>query len=88
MRTVVNVHFKNLDEIESFLTITQNMESDVFLKQGSIQIDAKSSVSMMNAPLNYPMMVQLIDKKGISELDNFIKRAEELKIIESIRIEE
>ena len=77
----MKVIFKNIDQIESFLSVTQSMESDVIIKQGQVQLDGKSPVGMMTAPLNYPLMVLVIEKKGVSEIENFIKRIDSIGVL-------
>lgn len=77
----MKVLFKNIDQIESFLSITQSMEADVIIKQGQVQLDGKSPVGMMTAPLNYPLTVLVIEKKGISEIENFIKRIDAIGVL-------
>lgn len=77
----MKVKFENIDQIESFLDITQNMEADVFVRQGSLQLDAKSSMGMLKIPFNYAVEIAVIEKKGISELPNFIKRCSAIGII-------
>lgn len=77
----MKVKFQSIDQIESFLDITQSMESDVIVKQGSLQLDAKSSMGMMKIPLGYAVDIYVIEKKGINEVPNFIKRCELIGVI-------
>ena len=70
----MKVQFKSVEEIESFLNITQEMTSDVIIKEGSLQLDGKSSMGMMKVPFEYPVEVYLIEKKGVNETSEFIKR--------------
>ena len=70
----MKIKFDNVDQIASFLNITQKMTSDVIIKEGSLQLDGKSSIGMMEVPLHYAVEVYLIDKKGINETAEFIKR--------------
>lgn len=77
----MKVKFGSIDQIESFLDITQNMEADVFVHQGTLQLDAKSSMGMLKIPLNYAVEIEVIEKKGIAELPNFIKRCSAIGIV-------
>lgn len=77
----MKVNFKSIDQIESFLDITQSMEADVFVRHGSLQLDAKSSVGMLKIPLNYEVEIEVIEKKGIQEKENFIKRCDAIGVI-------
>lgn len=77
----MKVQFKDIDQIESFLNITQRMESDVIIKQGRLQLDGKSSIGMMKIPLNYPVDVYIIEKRGINEVGDFIKRCMEINVV-------
>lgn len=77
----MKISFNSVEQIESFLNITQDMESDVIIQEGRLQLDGKSSVGMMEIPLDYPVSVYLIDKKGINETSEFIKRCMAIGVV-------
>ena len=78
----MRLSFNNVDQIESFLNITQKMESDVIIKKGRLQLDGKSSIGMMKIPLGYSVDVYLVEKRGINETGEFIKRCMEIGVVE------
>lgn len=77
----MKIKFSNIDQIESFLDITQQMEADVLIQEGNLQLDGKSSIGMLKIPLNYPVSVYVIEKKNISEVSDFIKRCMAINVV-------
>lgn len=77
----MKIKFSNIDQIESFLDITQQMEADILIQEGNLQLDGKSSIGMLKIPLNYPVSVYVIEKKNISEVSEFIKRCMAINVV-------
>lgn len=78
----MRVKFQSIEQIRAFLKLTRSMESDVFIKQGTLQLDGRSPLGMLTAPLNYPMTVYVMEKEGEYETKMFIKKCEEIGILD------
>lgn len=76
----MKVKFGTLDNIESFLQITSQLQSDVIVSNGSIVRDGKSSVGMMDISPNSVVKVE-IHAKNDSEPEQFFRKLEELGIV-------
>lgn len=77
----MQIQFQSVEQIRAFLKLTRSMESDVLIRHGNLQLDARSPLGMMTAPLNYPMTVYVMEKEGSEETDRFIKECNAMQII-------
>lgn len=74
------IRFRSVDDVESFLSITQNIRGDVIIGEGNIQVDGKSPMGVMGLDLNKEYPVFLHEKDDSNESTDFIKKITELGI--------
>lgn len=75
------IKFRSVDDVESFLSITQNIRGDVIIGEGNIQVDGKSPMGVMGLDLNKEYPVFLHEKDNVKELGDFIKSITQLGIV-------
>ena len=68
----MKVKFKDIDDIEHFISMASRISSDVFVGSGSRVIDGKSSVGMMQLSFNVEYEIRFVDRDPM-ETDAFIE---------------
>lgn len=75
------VKFKNIDDVEAFLNVTQSLRGDVIVGEGNVQVDGKSPMGVMGLDLNKEYPVFLLEKDKAKEIGDFIKSITQLGIV-------
>ena len=77
----MTIKFRNVDDVEAFLNITQKVRGDIIIGEGNIQVDGKSPIGVMGLDLNKEYPVFLIEKDNVKEIGDFIKNITKLGIV-------
>ena len=72
----MKVRFRDIDDIERFISMASRISSDVFVGSGSRVIDGKSSVGMMQLSFNKEYELSFVDRDPM-ETDAFIELLKE-----------
>lgn len=67
----MKVRFRNIDDIERFVGLASQLQSDVIVGSGNRVVDGKSSLGMMQLNLNEEYIVSFVDRDP-TETDAFI----------------
>ena len=75
----MNIKFKSTREVIDFVNMVNQIEGDVIIYCGHIEIDAKSTMGMMSIPINKELKVTINTANDIAE-NNFMKEVEKYKV--------
>ena len=75
----IRIKFKCTDDVLRFVSIANECNSDIIVSYGHIDFDGKSTVGMMNIPVNKILNVQ-INSINPDEEEKFYKTIKEYRV--------
>lgn len=75
----MNIKFRSTKDVLEFVNFANQMNGDVIVYCGHIEIDAKSTMGMMCIPVNKELRVK-INSTNDAEENNFYKEVERYRI--------
>lgn len=75
----MNIKFRSTKDVLEFVNLANQMNGDVIVYCGHIEIDAKSTMGMMGIPVNKELIVK-INSTNDAEENNFYKEVERYRV--------
>lgn len=66
----MNVMLNSMDKVKNFVNQITQFESDIDLKSGNYQVDAKSILGIMSLNLSKPLELIIYDEQSKGEIMN------------------
>lgn len=75
----MNIKFRSTKDVLEFVNYANQMNGDVIIYCGHIEIDAKSTMGMMSIPVNKELRVTINSANDVEE-NNFYKEVEKYRV--------
>lgn len=69
----MNVMLNSMDKVKNFVNQITQFESDIDLKSGNYQVDAKSILGIMSLNLSKPLELIIYDEQSKGEIVNSLQ---------------
>lgn len=76
----MKIKLSQFNSIANFIRLTQNLESDIFVKHNRYVVDGKSPMGLYSLDLSKELEIEIIPKNP-NEIDPFIKSLDSLGIL-------